>query len=1258
MDYDSDSELHATDTLRLDSDSEDENLSHPTPAHESIADNNSLAVSVAESASDPANVPTEHADESIKSSDNEPEQPQKPQSRRIKVSKIIDSDSEEGDDVPEKAAVAQEDALPECDGRTTDMNRLKSLLDSDSDTDEQVQRRKHSPPKRSKKKKTINRPEPGTAEGYWESDEEQLIGGGKEAAKPVSKPKRKKQTGSTKTASTVATAKDMLASLNLFFDDDEDDQKNHEPNTLLNSVSDDDSDIGNSRVARSPVQKMTEKQALEERQIIQSESQRMAREAYIDVPYHRTKAYSLEEFLARKTIRKPDPTRDCLGKSSDLSIKMTPEQLEMFARQLKERELESQEFFKSESESSDEEPKKDDAPSAEVTEDKESSEVQPNVEPDNQSVGEFDTQEKKSPIDPNAIGKVATPVTQNVEPIDDPIDEIVNRTSENMETLISNMHETEPSESGNVTETAIQYDLITAAPNETIVTKKASMLAKLNLPPCPRLSGHTDMLIDLESGTLEPKEPSGANILFQRLAKCSGSARKSVPSKSTITVLSTDDGVVKLDKISLFTEEERPLVHKEPIPGAAYLKLKQALKEKIDNDRRAAMRKREEDYAKRMEIEKEEMGYETDEDEEELLEDEEGDVEGEIEEKTDVAGQQKNFLNDEAMDDDDADADADENEDDETSENSSSSDDDEQCGVEGEVTGKKKGRIFKAFEDSDDEHIPDKPQEMAPAEDIDIQGLTQFEDNKPTSKRNEENGENSSLLWAREDKEESPDDDLIELCSGRFATQLPPDSTQMPTQISNAADNHLDLLGKESPTRFNKPLYTQAAEQSIGDSQLMELCSGRFETQLPVPEEPATQVENATVAQETVVSDNSDIIAGGKLRLDSSDDEADHTVTDVPKKGKKRKRKLLHVSDDEDETEHPEADSAQDHDDIDELGEEKHVEQDEEEAERYVDYDSEENEVEVKLTKKEKKQIVANFVENEAELSESEWGSADEDEKDLDRYDIELADEEQYDQSQLQQELEKIHNRQMLDQDNREVEQLKEFFLEDEENDGVGRVRQFRWKNVEKTFSLDYDKQKEGENENEEGVNGEASDDETELVWRKMRHERYLLMKEQNVNGNETELAATTLLNPEDTMVTTDPQENNQSVCNISAIAKKKITIVKRTTTATTGKDSPFLISKSSVVQGHKASFLSRDAETLNKLANLVKSNPDTEGTSTVMAANGRNFVFTALSPAIEKTSKRLLDPEDAEEKANIKRAKTTCKETTSKKKLLLGSLM
>lgn len=49
------------------------------------------------------------------------------------------------------------------------------------------------------------------------------------------------------------------------------------------------------------------------------------------------------------------------------------------------------------------------------------------------------------------------------------------------------------------------------------------------------------------------------------------------------------------------------------------------------------------------------------------------------------------------------------------------------------------------------------------------------------------------------------------------------------------------------------------------------------------------------------------------------------------------------------------------------------------------------------------------FVENEADLSGSEWGSADEDEKDLDRFEMELGDEDLFDQSKIQSELERIH---------------------------------------------------------------------------------------------------------------------------------------------------------------------------------------------------------------------------------------------------------
>lgn len=57
-----------------------------------------------------------------------------------------------------------------------------------------------------------------------------------------------------------------------------------------------------------------------------------------------------------------------------------------------------------------------------------------------------------------------------------------------------------------------------------------------------------------------------------------------------------------------------------------------------------------------------------------------------------------------------------------------------------------------------------------------------------------------------------------------------------------------------------------------------------------------------------------------------------------------------------------------------------------------------------------KEQIkIADFVEAEAELSESEWGSADEDEKDLDQLEFEAGDEEKFDQEKMKADLEKIH---------------------------------------------------------------------------------------------------------------------------------------------------------------------------------------------------------------------------------------------------------
>lgn len=61
------------------------------------------------------------------------------------------------------------------------------------------------------------------------------------------------------------------------------------------------------------------------------------------------------------------------------------------------------------------------------------------------------------------------------------------------------------------------------------------------------------------------------------------------------------------------------------------------------------------------------------------------------------------------------------------------------------------------------------------------------------------------------------------------------------------------------------------------------------------------------------------------------------------------------------------------------------------------------------MTKNDRLKAAKAYFENEAVLSESEWGSADEDEKNLDKLDIELGDEEVFDQQQLQDEVGRIH---------------------------------------------------------------------------------------------------------------------------------------------------------------------------------------------------------------------------------------------------------
>lgn len=57
---------------------------------------------------------------------------------------------------------------------------------------------------------------------------------------------------------------------------------------------------------------------------------------------------------------------------------------------------------------------------------------------------------------------------------------------------------------------------------------------------------------------------------------------------------------------------------------------------------------------------------------------------------------------------------------------------------------------------------------------------------------------------------------------------------------------------------------------------------------------------------------------------------------------------------------------------------------------------------------KDLKKKASEYLENEAELSESEWGSADEDEKNMDNYEMELGDEDEFDREKMHTDLERI----------------------------------------------------------------------------------------------------------------------------------------------------------------------------------------------------------------------------------------------------------
>merc|ERR1712029_145490 len=251
------------------------------------------------------------------------------------------------------------------------------------------------------------------------------------------------------------------------------------------------------------------------------------------------------------------------------------------------------------------------------------------------------------------------------------------------------------------------------------------------------------------------------------------------------------------------------------------------------------------------------------------------------------------------------------------------------------------------------------------------------------------------------------------------------------------------------------------------------------------------------------------------------------------------------------------------------------------------------------------------FLENEAELSGSE-ASDDEEKRGLDKLLAEEGDLDDIDADVVRDEVGRIHHRQQLDEDKREIRLFQEAFLEDGElHSDNTRNRKFRWKNVDDD-QIDLTLR----NSDEEAEEEISEQDE------KRRQER--LEREKWIQENEEKEQKKKKV----ARVTKDEEEEDHNDSQFFNMASKALKKLKRRTsmneTSSTNPQpaqlqqkifkSPKAAKPLQILSGNqKGSFLSRESGTLEKLAEMTRGKSEAKTGST--AKNTNNFVFAAVSP-------------------------------------------